>query len=544
MNKKLSLLLAVLVWAGHCVRADGPPSPFGVIASRLAGDASVVRFSFEIPKECVLYADHLFFETGAGENLDPVNIPAPIVDVDKASGEERRMFDRSFTADLLLPADFAGEVVVKFQGCSNNACYFPEKLVFAITTNGVLAETKRMAAPPVKVTPTANAASADWSAEAKQLRVVARETGYIRAADFVRFLQSSAPGHNAQPTDPLALFKRVGLVITLLLIVGGGIALNLTPCVLPIIPVNLAIIGAGAQARTRREGLLHGAIYGAGMALVYGLLGLVVVLTGAKFGTLNSSVWFNGFIAVVFVVLGLAMFGFLNIDFSRYGGGFGSFNGADNSRKRSVATFLLGAVAALMAGACVAPVVISVLLLAADFYRHGKVIGLALPFLLGVGMALPWPFAGASLTFLPLPGKWMIWVKYVFGILIVGLGIFYGHTAYDLMRSSHPATDLATAPGNGAPIVGANQSLTRGLAQARAQGRRVLVDFEASWCKNCFAMEQTVFNEANVNVQREMTNFVVVKYQAERPNESPAKEVLDYFGVIGLPTFVILTPDK
>ncbi len=542
MSKKLSLLLAVLVWAGHCVRADGPHSPFGVIASRLAGDTSGVRFSFEIPKECVLYADHLFFETDLGENLDPVNIPAPIMDVDKASGEERKMYDRSFTADLVLPADFAGDLVVKFQGCSNNACYFPEKLVFTVTANSVFAETKRAATSPVKVTPSPNAVSADWEAEAKQLRVVARETGYIRAADFVHFLQSSAPGHNAHPTDPLALFKRVGLVVTLLLIVGGGIALNLTPCVLPLIPVNLAIIGAGAQARTRREGFKHGAIYGAGMALVYGLLGLVVVLTGAKFGTLNSSVWFNGFIAVVFVVLGLAMFGFLNIDFSRYGGGFGSFTGADNSRKRSVATFLLGAVAALMAGACVAPVVISVLLLAADFYRHGKVIGLALPFLLGVGMALPWPFAGASLTFLPLPGKWMTWVKYGFGVLIVGLGIFYGHTAYALMQSSHPATDLAAAPGNGAPIVGANQSLTRGLAQARAQGRRVLVDFEASWCKNCFAMEQTVFNKPSV--QQELTNFIVVKYQAERPNESPAKEVLDHFGVMGLPTFVILTPDK
>ena len=109
MSKKLSLLLAVLVWAGHCVRAEGPQSPFGVIASRLAGDASGVRFSFEIPKDCVLYSDHLFFETGLGENLNPVNIPAPIMDVDKASGEERKMYDRSFTADLLLPADFAGD---------------------------------------------------------------------------------------------------------------------------------------------------------------------------------------------------------------------------------------------------------------------------------------------------------------------------------------------------------------------------------------------------------------------------------------------------
>lgn len=55
----------------------------------------------------------------------------------------------------------------------------------------------------------------------------------------------------------------------------------------------------------------------------------------------------------------------------------------------------------MLAGACVAPVVISVFLLATNFYAEGAVAGLLLPFLLGVGMALPWPFSGAGLTFLP-----------------------------------------------------------------------------------------------------------------------------------------------
>jgi thiol:disulfide interchange protein len=66
------------------------------------------------------------------------------------------------------------------------------------------------------------------------------------------------------------------------------------------------------------------------------------------------------------------------------------------------------------------------------------------------------------------------------------------------------------------------------------------VDFAASWCKNCEAMDLTVFNQTNV--QQCLKNFVVVRYQAERPNESPAKAVLDHFNVLGLPTYLVLSP--
>ena len=87
------------------------------------------------------------------------------------------------------------------------------------------------------------------------------------------------------------------------------------------IPINLAIIGAGSVAQSRMEGFRNGSIYGLGMALAYGTLGLVVVLTGSKFGTLNSSMLVpTRAIALVFVVMALGMFDVLNIDLSRFGG--------------------------------------------------------------------------------------------------------------------------------------------------------------------------------------------------------------------------------
>ena len=54
-------------------------------------------------------------------------------------------------------------------------------------------------------------------------------------------------------------------------------------------------------------------------------------------------------------------------------------------------------------------------------------------------------------------------------------------------------------------------------------------------------MDKTVFNQTQV--QQRLDRFVVVKYEAEQPNESPAREVLDRFGVLGLPTYVILEPN-
>jgi thiol:disulfide interchange protein len=302
--------------------------------------------------------------------------------------------------------------------------------------------------------------------------------------------------------------------------------LNLTPCVLPMIPVNLAIIGAGAQAGSPRRGFLLGSSYGLGMALAYGALGLLVVLTGAKFGALNASPWFNAVIAVVFAVLALAMFDIVQVDFSRFQGNLGV--PAPQRRGSLGLAFTMGIVAALLAGACVAPVVLTALLLAGKLYSQGQPLGLLLPFLLGVGMALPWPLAGAGLAFLPKPGGWMTKVKYAFGVLILVLAGYYGFEAYRLFRP-------ATGGGNTSA-----QEFARQLAAARAAGQPVFLDFWATWCKNCHAMEATTFQDPAV--QKRLAGFAVIKYQADQPHDQPAKAILDHYGAVGLPTYVILRP--
>ena len=248
--------------------------------------------------------------------------------------------------------------------------------------------------------------------------------GYADVDEFLGFIERAESGEAEQ-----GWFEGRGPIAIVALILIGGLALNLTPCVLPMIPINLAIIGAGARAGSRRRGFVLGSAYGLAMAMVYGVLGLVVILTAGTFGTINASPWFNLGIALLFVVLALAMFDRLAIDFSRFQS---RFTGGPQGAGSLPVAFGMGGVAALLAGACVAPVVIQVIVFSSNLYATGTAVALALPFLLGLGMAVPWPIAGAGLSFLPKPGPWMVRVRQAFGVFILGTAVYYGYLSYGL----------------------------------------------------------------------------------------------------------------
>jgi thiol:disulfide interchange protein len=332
--------------------------------------------------------------------------------------------------------------------------------------------------------------------------------------------------------------EKKGLWLVILLILIGGIALNLTPCVLPMGPITVAIIGAGAQAGSGKRGMLVGGIYGLAMALTYGLLGVFVVLTGTRFGVINASPLFNVIIAAIFVLMALAMFDIIQVDFTR----FRKTGGLPSERGRIFAVFFMGIIASLLAGACVAPVVISVVIYAGTLYAGGNPVGLLLPFLLGIGMALPWPFAGAGLSFLPKPGKWMVWIKYVFGVFILGMAFYYGYLGVSLFREQTAAK--TTRPSEAAQLSPTDlpwhHSLVEGLEKAEVENKPVFIDFWATWCKNCKAMDASTFRDPGV--KNLLAKYVLIKYQAERPDDPATRRVLDHFGVVGLPTYVILAP--
>ena len=475
--------------------------------------------------------------------------------------DELAVFGETFVIGIAL--DLAKDVAVgqhvvsgtlRYQACNDTMCFFPQTAPLSFPINVVdeaqpVAPThtdvfEGLSFAPITDPGTASAdpratPSATDDAEVMtrlaSFELLGTTGGYLGTDDFLDFIDRAESGRAEE-----GWFTGRGPLAILVLILIGGLALNLTPCVLPMIPINLAIIGAGAKAGSRTRGFVLGSAYGLAMALVYGVLGLVVILTAGTFGTINASPWFNLGIATLFVVLGLAMFDVLTIDFSslqnklNIGGsaGGGSF----------LLAFGMGAVAALLAGACVAPVVIQVIVFSSNLYATGTAIALLLPFVLGIGMALPWPIAGAGLTLMPKPGAWMVRVKQAFGVFILGTAVYYGYLSYGLFSQRWVDPEEVATSVQELLDEGWYASLDHGLQIAGAAGKPVLVDVWATWCKNCLTMDRTTLKDPAV--QAALDDYVKIKFQAEDLSVAPARDVMEHFEAFGLPAYAILRPES
>ena len=387
---------------------------------------------------------------------------------------------------------------------------------------------------PVGEAPLDAADEAGVRDEAADYVIVASADGYMTRDPFLHFLRGALSAgavaeEEAFSRSPLAFLARRGCFLTLLLIFGAGMALNLTPCVLPMIPVQLAILGIGHgndTPRSKRDGLVRGLVYGASMAVSYGILGALVVRSGGFFGTLQSSPWFNLAIAALFILLSLALFDVIYIDFSRFGRHSGKSAGL-------AAVFVTGAVDALLAGSCVAPALLAVLVLAGALYAEGHAAALALPFVLGLGMGFPWPFIATGLAAVPKPGAWMKRVKAVFGVIVVLLAVYFANLAFAGFNTKAPKGVVDSASSVDA------RDLHARLATEDLAAKPVLLDFWATWCRNCSAMERVTFHDADVAAVLGR-DFTLIRVQAENPADPATAEILREFNVIGVPAFRVL----
>ncbi len=492
---------------------------------------------------------------------DPIMIrPSFLV----AEDPDMSVFEQEFVIGVALdvgpdvkPGDYVIRITLDYQACDDNSCRAPtdrelqstlkvvlksvpvakvqSPLFEGIVFSGAAGPAVDPLATPTVPSGTAPDADCDILTALEGFTVLAAGGGYRNSTDFIEFIDQAETG-----TFQSNVLEGKGPLVIVLLVILGGIALNLTPCVLPLIPINIAIIGAGARAGSRARGFALGGTYGLAMAVVYGVLGLVVILTATAFGDINNEIWFNVGIAILFVVLGLAMFDVIHIDFSKLQSKF-DMSGASGKGSFALA-FGMGVIAALLAGACVAPVVIQVIVYAGDQYARDNTTALALPFFLGLGMALPWPFAGAGLSFLPKPGRWMVRVKYAFGVFILAFAGYYGYVAWGIFDSTRVDPGAVRSAVQEQLEGGWTDSVCDGLATARAQNKLVLIDMWATWCKACLAMDKkTLKDEA---VEARLADYVKIKFQAQFPANSPASDVLDRFELPwGLPAYAILRPD-
>lgn len=523
--RSFTMFLLSSVVAGEVFAA----SPFvaKVVRTDAAGEGIGFVLTVSVPEGNHLYESSFRVEALPGAKILFTDKPVATRAKDPQTGETVGVFAEDIRmAGRLLPGADRNGISVAYQGCDEMQCFMPETHTFiwnVVAKN--FSEVTEDSGPTVETV-------RDWL----QGRRLVTAGGYLKAADFLTFLDKAEGKEQVQSaglrgflSDPLTFFRRYGMWLTLLLVLAGGVLLNLTPCVLPMIPINLAIIGAGSMAGGRKRGFLLGGAYGAGMAVAYGGLGWAVLKSGLFMGSIQSSPWFNGAIALLFVFLALSLFGVFSIELNRF-----AKPGKKGLRKGALAAFVAGAFSAILAGACVAPVVLAVLLLAGALVAEGHASAQLLPFVLGVGMALPWPFAGAGLSVLPKPGAWMERVKQVFAIVLILLGAYYGWVAVKGFgfggKTAEVKTDSIRA--------GDYEAWLAKLVEADKVGKPVFVDCWATWCKNCAAMDATTFRDTRVKAR--LGGYFVIRVQAEKPDEPEAREMLDQLGVKGLPGYGVL----
>ncbi len=335
-----------------------------------------------------------------------------------------------------------------------------------------------------------------------------------------------------------------GLVWTFLFVFVFGFLTSFTPCVYPMIPITLAILGREAHARSRMQTFLVSLTYVAGIAFTFSALGIFAASTGMLFGSFMSSPWVLGFIAIVFFVMALSMFGYFELEAPRF-----LRDGVLSHLKLHgyIGAFISGLLAGIVASPCVGPVLVGVLTFVAQ--TKDVWLGFWLLFTYAFGMGLIFLALGLSTSatkLLPKAGGWTNKIKVFFAVLLLGASLYYLDQLLltsKLIKNSFFSVStyteaMKTRKGFALDLIDWRKYSDDVLAEAQKAGKPVIIDFRADWCAACIEMEEKTFTHQGIQLLSRQ--FVMIKFDAT--NGSPELEKLkERFKIVGLPTIVFIS---
>lgn len=443
------------------------------------------------------------------------------------------------------PGVYELEGSLSFQGCNDNSCFAP-------------GEVKLKA----------------------NLTVVPKGTAISSSNDelFQQALTTPSASEKPQFTDDENRAMRIlehGIIYALLAFFLIGLALNLTPCVYPIIPLTVSYF-AGQSDRTRGSIFITAFFYLIGIATSFAFLGVLSGLAGRQWGFLFQSPWFVVVIATIIILMAASMFGAFEITvpsslLTKLGG----------ARQGLLGALVMGLTVGVIIAPCAAGIIIGLVGLIAKMGLVFK--GGLLFFAMGLGLGLPYlilaTFSGL-LNQLPQSGMWMIWIKKVFGILLIGVAIYFivpqiehiydklgfllgilaisgglllgflehgaGYTKgfkwfrwitgvlliFLGLTMTHNA--IQSKPTTLPWIHYSNQS----VAEITQPGKPIFIDFYADWCAPCKQLETKTFSDAKV--VDAFKAFTLIKVDCTKPNET-TQSFMNQLQVTGMPTLLFLT---
>ncbi|MDJ0975867.1 MAG: cytochrome c biogenesis protein CcdA [Planctomycetota bacterium] len=208
------------------------------------------------------------------------------------------------------------------------------------------------------------------------------------------------------------------LVLGLIFLLGAGLAF--TPCVLPIIPITVAVVTGGRSDLPKKRLVSLLSTYVLSMALTFGAFGVVAALAGTTMSAafqLPGVIWGIG---GLFLVLAFGMLGVIELQPPQW---MTKLQGGAQQRGGSLlGAALLGCVMAFVASPCTGPFIVAMSVVLAT--TESVPLGFSMFFAMGLGMGAVL-FAFGALNFALRPGPWMVWVRYGFGMLLFGGALYY-----------------------------------------------------------------------------------------------------------------------
>mgnify|MGYP001048853681 CR=1 FL=1 len=360
----------------------------------------------------------------------------------------------------------------------------------------------------------------------------------------------------------------ISLILEVLLALGAGVLLNLTPCVLPVIPIKVRVILRAAGEKPAARALSAG-LFAAGSRVVFSPLGLATALLHLQWGVLFQSQTVLTGLVIILLVMAV-------MNFTGRGLPIPSAI-AKMSGGRFAEPLISGLVSALLSTPCTGPLLSGILV----FALTRPTVDIVMIFIaIGLGMALPYAILllkPGLLDRLPRGGAWTDVVRQSFGWLLAGAAIFFAQSLVPAMldkalwfslvvgimlwvfATSFRAADHASrwaAPLSSLPSL-ALVYLSAGIWPAPSQGipwqplkaaqiteiaslhRPALVEFTAQWCLNCRFLEKTVYRDSRVVQALRAGRVVPLQVDLTRPNPE-LQQLLAAYGGDGLPFVAIL----
>jgi thiol:disulfide interchange protein DsbD len=524
-----------------------------------------------VPTESFLVATVVAFGSPAGIHIGGEKYPAP----------EHRKFafseDKEYavhegtvyvTADAeadesLRPGASLIRAVVTVQSCNDSQCLAPSDLAVDI---------------PIKVVAAgkaAAAANADIFAKADAQAVADISTGGAATGGLIEYKSAGATNKIAE------LISSKGLPLALAFIFVSGLLLNLTPCVYPIIPITIGFFvnqSASQEGKPRlSRTFVMAAMYVLGLAITYSLLGVVAAKSGGLFGAaLQSPIVLIG-LAALMVALALSMFGVYEFKLPESLNRFAT--SSTQSTSGIVGALVMGLTMGIVAAPCIGPFVLALLVFVGE--RGDAVYGFFMFFVLALGLGMPYlvlgTFSGA-INSLPRSGMWMVTVRKVFGLVLIGMALyflmplmgrfanyvfvaFFALSALYLLFWESGKTKpkqfawVLRAIGIGAAALAITMALPKkieaeiswqpfneqALAAAQREGKGVIIDTFADWCIPCKELDQNTFTDPHVKEESE--RFVTLKLDLTTADaNSEAGRAKSRFKIRGVPTVIFLDP--